>query len=96
MTAVTVVYIFLKTYQLGEFLYSHFNIEDGRGKSNISAYYALLVQERLKTQLKCKKKKRSVKCMEKVPLLTIQVKSVLPNFLLEISHWTILHGWEAS
>ena len=60
MTAVTVVYIFLKTYQLGEFLYSHFNIEDGRGKSNISAYYALLVQERLKTQLKCKKKKKDL------------------------------------
>jgi len=34
----------LKTYQICEFLYSNFNIEDGR-KSNILAYYTLLFQE---------------------------------------------------
>ena len=42
---------------------SCFNIEDGR-KATFSAHYALLFQERLKTQLKCKK--RFVQCMEKV------------------------------
>ena len=34
----------LKTYQIGEFLYSNFNTEHGR-KSNILAYYTLLFQE---------------------------------------------------
>ena len=37
------------------------------------------------TTTKKKKKKRFVKCMEKVLLLTIQVTSVLPNFLGDFS-----------
>ena len=32
--------------KIGEFLCSHFNIEDGRKKATFSAYYALLFQER--------------------------------------------------
>ena len=31
--------------KIGEFLCSHFNIEDGRRKAIFSAYYALLFQE---------------------------------------------------
>ena len=32
--------------KIGEFLCSHFNIEDGRKKATFSAYYALLFQEK--------------------------------------------------
>ena len=53
---------FLKNLtEIGEFLHSFFNIEDGR-KYTFLTYYALLFQE---TQLKCEKK-RFVQCMEKV------------------------------
>ena len=31
---------------IGEFLCSHFNIEDGRKKATFLAYYALVFQER--------------------------------------------------
>ena len=31
--------------------------------------------------------------MEKVLWLIKLVKSGLPSFVLEISHWTMLHGW---
>ena len=34
-----------KTYQIGRFLYSHFDIEDGRKYATFSAYYTLLFQE---------------------------------------------------
>ena len=34
-----------KDIKIGEFLYSHFDIEDGR-KTKFLAYYALLFQER--------------------------------------------------
>lgn len=55
MTAVTVVYIFLKTYQLGEFLYSHFNIEDGRENQHfwhMMLYYVKKGKNATETQKK--------------------------------------------
>ena len=45
MTAVISLCILKKDIKIGEFLCSHFNIEDGRKKATSSAYYALLFQE---------------------------------------------------
>ena len=39
-----------------------------------------------------KKKKRFVKCIGKVLRLIKNVKSDFQSFVLEISHWTMLHG----
>ena len=37
---------FLKIIKIGEFLCSHFDVEDGRKYTTFLAYYALLFQER--------------------------------------------------
>ena len=46
ITAVISVYIEEKLTKIGEFLCSHFNIEDGRKYATFSAYYALLFKEK--------------------------------------------------
>ena len=46
--------------KIGEFLCSHFNSEDGRKTATFLAYYALLFQERLKSSLNAKKKKKKI------------------------------------
>ena len=46
--------IFLKLTKIGEFLYSHFNIEDGR-KNNIFGISCFIISRRVKTKLKHKK-----------------------------------------
>ena len=42
--------------------------------------------------MQLKYKKRFVQCMEKVLWLIEHVRSGLQSFVLEISHWTMLHG----
>ena len=73
-----------------EFFWSHFNIEDGRERKphfqNNMLYYF-----KVKTQLK--HKERLVKYIEKVLWLIRCAKSGLPSFMVEISCWTMLHGW---
>ena len=43
---------------MGEFLYSHFNIEGGRKKGTFSAYYALYFKKGKNATERQKKKKR--------------------------------------
>ena len=50
--------------KIGEFLCSHFNIEDGRRYTMIFGLLCFVVSRKVKMQLKCKK--RFVQCMEKV------------------------------
>ena len=73
---------------------SHFIIEDERKKQ----YFGILcfiISRKVEMQLKWKKKK-SVHCMQKVLWLTLlkhcMFQSDLKNFVLEISHWMIIHG----
>ena len=60
-----------KKIKIGEFFCKYFNLEDGRRKATFTAHYALLLQERLKMQLKWPKKKQKqnkkpqfVQCMK--------------------------------
>ena len=61
-------------------------------KSNIFSILCFSISRELKMQMKCKKK-RFVQCVEKVLWLTECANSGLWSFVLEISHWTMLHGW---
>ena len=69
---------------MGEFLWSHFNIENGRKYTIYSAYYVLLFQEKWKCNLNGKK--RFVQFMEKVLWLNECIKS-------EVLCWRLLSGW---
>ena len=95
-----------KLIKIGDSLCSHFNIEDGRKHTTISAllfqlYYfnfiifSLIISRKVKLQLKCKK--RFVQCVQKVLRLIERVQSAFRSFsleplVLEISHWTMLCG----
>ena len=46
MTAVISACILKKIIKISELLHSHFSIEDGRKYATLTAYYALLFQER--------------------------------------------------
>ena len=92
VTAVISACIKKKTnIKIGEFLCSHFNIEDGR-KKYIFRIVCLIISRKEKMQLKCKNIKRSAQCMEMVLWLTECIKSGFCSFVLEISCWMIFHG----
>ena len=55
MTAVISACIFKKLIKIGEFLCSHFNIEDERNKSNIVSILCFIISRKVKMQLKQKK-----------------------------------------
>ena len=48
-----------KKIKIGEFFCKYFNLDDGSRKATFKAHYALLLQERLKMQLKWPKKTRT-------------------------------------
>ena len=52
----------------------------------------LYYSKRVKNATEMQKKKKIVQSMEKVLWLDEYVKSGLWSFVLEISHWTMLHG----
>ena len=58
-------------------------------KGIFSTNFALLLQEKAKTQLK--HKNRFVQCMEMVLWLTEHIKRYFRSFMLEISRWTMLY-----
>ena len=76
-------------FQMG--LCSHFNIEDGR-KNNLFSILCFIISKKVKDVKMQLKHKRFLQCMEKMLWLIECAKSVLRNFVLEISHWTLLHG----
>ena len=79
----------IEKIKICEFLCSHFNIEeDARKCATFLAYYFKKGTNATETQTR-----RFVQCMEKVLWLVEHVRSGLRSFVLEISHWTMLHGW---
>ena len=52
-------------YKIGEFLSSHFDIEDGRIKYAIFGILCFIISRKV-MQLNCKKKKKIVQCMENI------------------------------
>ena len=69
---------FLKSIKTGEFLCSHFNIEDGRKQQHFWHLMLYYFEKGKKIQLK-HTEKRFLKCLEKVKK---HVKSALWGFLL--------------
>ena len=55
VTAVISTCIKKVTYQIGEFLCSHFNIEDGEKKEHFWHTICFIISRKIKMQLKCKK-----------------------------------------
>ena len=90
VTAVISACIEKKTDQIGEFLYSHFNIEDKKRYTIFFGILCFILSRKVKTQLK--HKKSFAQCMEKVLWWMECVRSSLQSFVLEISCWTMLHG----
>ena len=83
--------IHLKKIKIGKILCSHFNIEDERRKSNVFSILCFITTREVKNTTETHKK-RFEQCMEKVLSLIKRIKSGLRSFMLEISHWTMLHG----
>ena len=61
-------------------------------KGNIFNILCFMIPRELKMQRNAKKKNMYLQGMEKVLWLDEYVKSGLWSFVLEISHWTMLHG----
>ena len=78
-------------YKIGEFLSSHFDIEDGRIKYAIFGILCFIISRKV-MQLNCKKKKKNCAVYGEYTVIKC-VKSSLWSFVLEISCWTVLHGW---
>ena len=73
-----------KPYQIGEFLCSHFNIEDGRKQATFLAYYDYFRKGKNATKTH---RKRCVQCVEKVLRLIECVKSDFRSFLGLLTFW---------
>ena len=91
MTAVISVCIFKKIITIGEFLCSHFNIKI---EENMQHFWYIMLHyfKKGKNATEMQKRKRFVQYLEKVMRLIKLVKGGLRSFMLEISHWTKLHG----
>ena len=79
---------FKKVYQIGEFLYSCFNIEDGSKKHywDIMLYYFNKGKNATKTQ------KKTCTAYGEGAVTDQMHQKWLQSFLLQISHWTVPHS----
>ena len=71
---------FKKCIKIGNFLCSHFNIEEGRKKQH---FWQITLYCYKKHKNATEMQKRFVLCMSKV----------VYSFMLEIFDWTMLQGW---
>ena len=74
-------------------MFSHFNIEDRRKQLHFWPTMVYYFKKGKKHNWKAKKA-RFLQCMDKMLWLIKWVKGGLQSFVLEISHWMMLHGWE--
>ena len=90
MAAVISACILKKTSKLVNFFVAILILKMEEKKQHVR-YMCFIISRKVKMQPK--HKKRFVQCIEKVLLLIERVKSGWQSFMLEISRWTMLHGW---
>ena len=73
--------------KMGEFLFNHFNNEDGKKQhfQHITIYY-------FKKGKKATKTHKLVQCIEKVLRFIQCIKRGVQSFMLEFSQWMMLHS----
>ena len=76
---------------MGEFLFNHFNSKDGKKQhfQRIMLYYFKKSEKKKATKTHTK---RLVQCIEKVLRFIQCIKRGVQSFMLEFSHWMMLHS----